>query len=463
LQEKSVITRVVAVAAGVFAPGHLGELTQIVDFALVDAVLAETRAVQRRVRLLPARVVVYFVLALALFEDCGYRAVWDKLTCALDGLALVRPHSSSLSRARRRLGARPLKALFESLAGPVAWRDTAGAYWCGMRTVAFDGTSLQLPDRDPITAHFPKRRGEEREFGYPLLRLVTLVETGTRAMVAAAFGPEEDGELAYVRRLLHHLTATMLVLADAGFDAWEFLRDVQATGAHFLVRSSARRCPTIQLRLPDGSYLARLGYGRLPVRIVEAWITVTLEDGTVRREQWRLVTSLLDPARYPADRLVTLYHERWQAETAYASLKATLLDGRVLRSGHPVDLEQEVWGVLTVYQALIRTAADAAADQPGLDMDRLSFTVALNTARDQVTLAAAVMLEGPARLVGAIGRALLANLLPARQRQRMKARSLKSASKYAPNHGKHPATTQNYTFQAEVKIMEDGLETRTRR
>ncbi|MGW2931757.1 IS4 family transposase [Streptomyces sp. NPDC001156] len=471
MQEKSVITRVVAVAAGVFAPGHLGELTQVVDFALVDAVLEETRAVQQRVRLLPARVVVYFVLALALFEDCAYRAVWDKLTAGLAGIPLVRPHTSSLSRARRRLGAAPLRVLCETLAGAVAWRGSPGADWCGMRTVAFDGTSVQLPDREPVTARFPKRRGEEREFGYPLLRLVTLVETGTRAVLAAAFGPEADGELAYANKLLSHLSARMLVLADAGFDAVGFLRGIHATGAQFLVRSSARRRPTIWRRLPDGSYLARLsapyragrGYGMLTVRVIEAWITVTLADGTVRREQWRLVTSLMDPAHHPADHLVTLYHERWQAETCYASLKATLLDGRVLRSGHPADLEQEVWGILAVYQALIRTAADAAADQPGLDMDRLSFTVALHAARDQVTLAAGVLPDGPVRLVGAIGRALLDDLLPAHRRQRMKARSVKSASKYAPNIGKHPAAAQSYTFHTEVTVMKNGLAPRPRR
>ncbi|MEK2475791.1 transposase domain-containing protein [Streptomyces noursei] len=141
-----------------FAPGHLGELTQVVDFALVDAVLTETRAVQRRVRLLPARVVVYFVLALALFEDCGYRAVWDELTAGLAGVPLVRPHTSSLSRACRRLAAAPLRALFEALAGAVAWRGGPGADWRGMRTVAFDGTGLQLPDREPVTTRFPKRR-----------------------------------------------------------------------------------------------------------------------------------------------------------------------------------------------------------------------------------------------------------------------------------------------------------------
>jgi hypothetical protein len=224
----------------------------------------------------------------ALFGDCSYRAVWDKLTAGLAGLPAARPHASSFSRARRRLGARPLRVLFETLAGAVAARSMAGAWWCGMRTVAFDGTSLQLPDRAPVTCRFPKRSGQEREFGYLLLRLVTLVETGTRAVIAAAFGPESDGELGYARRLLARLEAKMLVLADAGFDAVAFLRDLHATGAQFLVRSSASRRPLVQHRLPDGSYLTRLsapyraghGYGMLTVRVIEAWITVTLADGT---------------------------------------------------------------------------------------------------------------------------------------------------------------------------------------
>lgn len=110
MQEKSVITSTVETARGVFAPGHLGELTQIVDFALVDAVLEETGRREKRLRLLPSRVVVYFVLALALFEHCSYRTVWSKLTAALTPLALVRPAVSSLTRARRRVGAAPLPA-----------------------------------------------------------------------------------------------------------------------------------------------------------------------------------------------------------------------------------------------------------------------------------------------------------------------------------------------------------------
>jgi hypothetical protein len=314
LQEKSVITRTVEVAGGVYAPGHLGELTQIVDFVLVDTVIEETGAREKRLRLLPTRVVVYFILALALFEDCSYRGVWGKLTAGLEGLPLVRPAASSLSRARRRVGAAPLRRLFEILAGPVAHLGQAGSFYRGLRTVAVDGTLLHVPDEEALVWRYLKRAGDTLEFGYPLLRLVVLVECGTRALMAAAFGPESDGELSYAGRLLSTLDHTMLLLADAGFDGAEFVRDVQATGAQFLVRSSARRTPTPFRHLGDGSYLARIGYGVLPVllvvRVIEASVTVTLADGTVRTEQWRLLTSLLDPAAHPATELVDLYHER---------------------------------------------------------------------------------------------------------------------------------------------------------
>jgi hypothetical protein len=440
----------------------------MIDFALVDAVLDETKTPERRKRLLPSRVVVYFVLALALFERCSYRAVWDKLTAGLRGLALARPAMSSLSRARRRIGAAPLRRLFETLAGPVGLRGQSGVFYRGLRTVAIDGTHLHVPDEQTLAWRYPKRKSERLEFGYPLLRLLVLIECGTRAMLAAAFGPETTGELPYARRLVDALEATMLLLADAGFDAAEFLRDIGVTGAQFLVRSAARRCPTPLRHLPDGSYLARLGYGvlspLLPVRVIEAAITITLADGTIRTEQWRLVTSLLDHTRYPAHELVALYHERWQVETTYFSIKATMLDGRVLRSRSLTGIDQEVYALLATYQALIRVAADTAATRPGLDMDRISFTVLLQTAGDLVATASNILPTGPVDLIGAIGRAVLRDLLPAWRRPRVKARTRKNpTSKYGPNAGQHPATAQAYTFHAQVRFFEEGLAPRSQR
>jgi transposase IS4-like protein len=132
------ITTTITVAAGVFAPGHLGELTWQVPFELADAVLEETRARERRLRVLPSRVGIYFVLALGLFPALGYAGVWAKLTAALEGLALPSPPAKGLRDLRRRLGPAPLKALFEVLAGPVAQPSTPGVRFGRYRTVAFD-------------------------------------------------------------------------------------------------------------------------------------------------------------------------------------------------------------------------------------------------------------------------------------------------------------------------------------
>lgn len=462
MEDQCVITRKVAVAAGVFAPGHLGELTQVVDFALVDAVLAETGRVQRRVRLLPARVVVYFVLGLALFERCDYRAVWGKLVAGLAGLGLTRPSVSGLCRARRRVGAAPLAALFAAVCGPVGCADTPGVFWRGLRMVAIDGTGLHVPDRPALRAVHAKRRTRGVEFGYPLLRLVALVECGTRALIGAVFGSECDGEGVYARRLVDTMDVGMLVLADAQFDDWQLLADVAGTGAQYLVRSGARRIPLILDRLPDGSYLSVLGRGKLRVRVIEAWITVTYADGTIRREQWRLITSLLDHGRYPARELASLYHQRWEIETTYYSIKHTILDGRVLRSHQPADIDQELYALLVVYQAIVRITTDAVATQPGTDPDRISLTIAVHTARDQVTTAAAVFTNPTNVPIGPIGHAVLGNLLPAR-RQRARARTVKNpTSKYSPNAGRKPARDLPYTLHTQIMIMEDGLTARQR-
>jgi Insertion element 4 transposase N-terminal len=150
LPGQCVITREIAVAEGVFAPGHLGELTQIVPFEMVDAVLSECGAAQRRLRKLPARVVVYLLLAAALFEECGYAAVWARLTAALGPLSLPPITATGLWHARARLGVRPMRALFDLLRGPAAAIGTAGARWAGLLVVAIDGTSLDVPD-DPAT------------------------------------------------------------------------------------------------------------------------------------------------------------------------------------------------------------------------------------------------------------------------------------------------------------------------
>lgn len=448
----------VASAYDVYAPGHLGELTQVIDPQLVDAVLDETGSRERRVRLLPARVMVYFVLALAFFERSSCQAVWDKLSAGLGRIVETRPCASSLSRARRRLGSAPLRRLFEILAGPVAARTQTASFYRGLRVVAVDGTTLSIPDEKALTWRFPKHIGEVKEFGYPLLRLVALVECGTRALLGASFGPDTTGELGYAHSLLHHLDHSMVLLADAYYDAFDFLEAVTGTGAAFLLHSTRKRRPTVRRALPDGSYLTTVcagkykagrGYGRLDVRIVEARMTVTLADGTRRNELWRLVTSLLDAEHYPAHELIALYHRRWQVETCYFSLKSTILDGRVLRSRTVPGIEQEVYALLTVYQALVRLADDVLTAQPALSVQRVSLIVLFNAAADQILAAREITPTAPV-LIGAIGRAALSGLLPPGKRWRVKARVRKRNSKYTFNTGKHPRSSQAYTLDFEI-------------
>jgi hypothetical protein len=374
------ITRTITVAAGVFAPGHLGELTWQVPFELADGVLEETRARERRLRVLPSRVGIYFVLALGLFPALGYERVWAKLTAALDGQGLPCPSPKALRDLRRRLGPAPLRALFEVLAGPVAQPSTPGVRFGRYRTVAFDGcTSIKVPDTGRNRGWLGKLKAALGVTGYPAVELMTLVETGTRALIGAVFGPPATGETDYARKLLHLLTAEMLVLADRGFDAGAFLGEVAATRAQFLVRlRSARRLPVLA-RLPDGSFLSRIG--ELTVRIIQAHVTVTCADSTTYTGSYRLATTLLDHRRYPAPALIRLYHERWEHEVAYLALRHTLLTGRVLRSGDPAGLEQEIWALLALYQALRRAMVAAIESVPGTDPDRASFTIALETTK----------------------------------------------------------------------------------
>jgi hypothetical protein len=443
--DKSVITRVVTVAGGRFAPGHLGELTQQVPFEMVDAALEETCRLQRRVRDLPARVVVYLLLAGCLFAELGYPQVWAKLTAGLGGLPVPVPASSAMTQARRRLGPGPLRALFFLLRGP----SPADVRWRGMLVCAIDGTIMTVADSAANLALYAKQRGGATGgSSYPQLRLLALVACGTRTVIDAVFGPTASGETTYAADLARSLRAGMLLLADRNFGCGPLARKIAAAEADFLIRAKtghgAPGLPVLK-RLPDGSWLSLLG--GVPVRVIDAAWTVTTAAGRFTSD-CRLVTTLTDPARFPASDLAVLYHERWEVETAYLELKSTILGGRVLRARTPDGIEQEAYALLVTYQALRTAIADAASTVPGADPDRASFTIALNTARDQVTLAAGVIAGTRIDLAGQIGRLVLASLMPPR-RLRISPRVVKRAISKYNARGK----VDRKTYQATIDIV----------
>lgn len=439
------ITRTVTVAAGVFAPGHLGELTRLIPFEMVDEVLAATGRLQRRLRLLPARVVVYLVLAGCLFAELGYPQVWQQLTAGLAGLGLVEPTSSALRQARQRLGPLPLRALFDLLRGPAATTATQAVRWRGLLLTVIDGTVLSVADADPVRARYPKQRGNHGGSGYPTLRLSALLTCGTRSVIDAVFDPITTGELDQARALARSLRAGMLLLADRNYAAADLVGTLAATKADLLIRcKNGRRLPVIT-RYRDGSWLSTIGTTR--IRVIDAQIAITTTHGT-RTGSYRLITTLLNPRTHPAGELIRLYHQRWEIETAYLELKSSILGGRVLRARTPDGIDQEVHALLIVYQVLRTAMVDATDTQPGTDPDRASFTTALNTARNQIIQAAGVIADTVIDLVGTIGRAVLAHLLPDR-RVRVKARMIKrSNSKYqarGPNIDRH-------SYQATINI-----------
>jgi len=417
------VTSAITVAAGAFAPGHLGELTRIVPFELADAVLAEEGGTERRVRLLPSRAGVYFVLAMGLFPGSGYLGVWGKLTAGLRALGLPDPSPKALRDLRRRIGVPPVRRLFEVLAGPLGQPRTPGIMFGGYRTVSFDGCkSLRVPDTRANRAWLGKLNALNGETGYPALSLMALAETGTRALMGAVLGPAAGGETGQARELLPLLDNTMLVLMDRGFDGADFLAAVAATKAQFLVRlTSTRRLPVLR-HLPDGSFLSVIG--GVKVRVITAAVTVTCHDGTSYGGTYRLATTLLDHRAYSAQALMALYHERWEHEVTYLALRHTLLQGRVLRSGDPAGIEQETWALLAVYQALRTAVTDAVQSVPGTDPDRASWQAAVETAQN-LTVTAANITGGEDDLRGDIGRAVLSRLHGPR-RPRVCARRVKS-------------------------------------
>lgn len=244
----------------------VGVLTQAFPPGLVDEVLAETGRVQQRNRLLPARLVVYFVLAMCLFSGQGYEEVARLLTMGLQGERRWRaswavPSTAAIWKARSRLGVAPLRELFARVCRPVAARGTQGAFHRGWRLTAIDGTTFDLPDTTANVEAFgrPPRSGRgEQNVGYPQIRMVGLVECGTHAVFDAALGPLRTGEQALARAVLPSLRPGMMLLADRGFYSVDLWCKAAATGADLLWRVRKDLVLPVVEQLPDGSYLTEI-------------------------------------------------------------------------------------------------------------------------------------------------------------------------------------------------------------
>ena len=369
----------------------VGVIAQVFPLSAVQAALAESGRRSQRQRSLPAEVMVYYVIAMALFRSVSAREV---LRCLVDGLRWMATSmpvqvsgKSSISRARTRLGTAPFEALSRAQVGVVAEPQTRGAWYRGRRLVAFDGSTLDVPDEQDNRETFGLPGSGRGEAAFPQVRLTAMVEVGTRTAFAWHRGPFRESEVEQAEALLSHLRSGMLVLADRGYFGFPLWQRATQTGADLLWRVKARvRLPVLE-RLPDGSFRSvirgsgqdrRRSRGECPIRVVEYRMA---EEGD---EVYRLATTLLDPLKAPASELAALYHERWENENLYDEVKTHLLGpGAVLRSKTPELVRQEVDGLMLAYYA-IRRLIHAAARHADEDPDRLSFVHAVQVVRRRV-------------------------------------------------------------------------------
>lgn len=374
----------------------VGVLTRSFPPELVDAVIEETGRREQRHRSLPARVMAYFAIGMALHSEGSYEDVLGLLT---DGLAwsaggdpVKLPSKSAIFQARARLGAEPLAALFSRIAAPLAGPDAVGAWLAGRRLVALDGTCLDVADTVENAEFFGRpgvMKGEQAAF--PQARLVALVECGTHAIFDAVVGSYTTPENTLARELIDRLEPGMLVLADRGFCGFPLWSRAVGTGADLLWRAMSNMKPRHLETLADGTWLAELrpagNAGRhadpLTVRVID----YRIDDGRPNHQTYRLFTTLVDPDQAPAVDLAAAYAQRWEIEAALDELKTHQRGPRtVLRSKSPDLVLQEIWGHLCCHYA-IRTLMWEAADHARVDPDRVSFVAALRIARRSIPAA----------------------------------------------------------------------------
>mgnify|MGYP003138532310 FL=1 len=376
----------------------VGLLTRVFPADVVDEVIAECDRTEQRHRSLPARVVAYFSMGMALHSEGSYE---DVLALMTDGLAwagsgpvepVKLPSKSAIFQARQRLGAEPVKALFDRVARPLAVESTPGSWLAGRRLVAIDGTTLDVADT-PVNDEFFGRPGVNKgeRSAFPQARLVALAECGTHAIFDAELGPYTTSELALSKVLVDRLEPGMVLLADRGFTGFALWKQASATGADLVWRAKNNVKPRQIETFADGSWLgelraknAELNTEHVVVRVVD----YTIDDGRdAPMGPFRLFTTLVDPDEVTAAELAAAYAQRWEIESVFDELKTHQRGAKiVLRSKSPALVEQEIWGHLCCHYA-IRTLMFEAAHHAQVDPDRVSFVAALRITRRSLSQA----------------------------------------------------------------------------
>ena len=378
----------------------LGVIARFFPVEKVREVLEQTKRASVRQRDLPAHVVIYYVIALALYMRSSYREV---LRCLLEGVQwLLDPSAkvkvagkSGISQARTRLGVEPVQKLYEAVVVPIAQKRTQGAWYRQWRLVSLDGSTLDVADTAENDRAFGRPGASRGSSAFPKIRFVGLLENGTHVLWAAHMDPYATDEITLAERVVPALQPGMLCLADRFFPSYKLWREAAKTGASLLWRTRQNARLEMEKRLPDGSYLSRI-YASTGDRrnqrngIVVRAIDYRLKDVPDAEPLYRLITTILDHGQAPAKELAALYHERWEIETALDELKTHLRGAQiVLRSKTPELVRQEFYGLLMAHFA-IRGLMHEAALKAEEDPDRLSFVHAVHVVQRRMARYAAI-------------------------------------------------------------------------
>jgi hypothetical protein len=386
----------------------LGVISKTFPVTKVKEVLERTGKLSRRQRDLPAHVMVYYVIAMALYMRASCREV---LRCLLEGLQwLTSPEErihvagkSGISQARSRLGCGAIKELHDEVVKPVAVKRTKGAWYRRWRVVSMDGSTMDVPDTQGNNESFGRPGASRGKSAYPQVRFVSLVEGGTHVLFGTALGGYHTGEITLATQVIPNLQEGMLCLADRNFFSFTLWQQARATEAELLWRVKKNLLLPCDKRLPDGSYLSRIypswkDRRRETNAVVVRVIEYRLKGVSDSEEVYRLLTSILDPAKAPAQELAALYHERWEIESALDELKTHLRDSRiVLRSKTPELVKQEFYGFMMAHFA-IRGLMHEAALKDDLDPDKLSFIHAVRVIRRKLPHFVAIPPSGQERV-----------------------------------------------------------------
>jgi hypothetical protein len=384
---------VALVPAGLGDRPLLAALEAAIPDETVEAAIEATGTRERRRRRLPTHLVVTLVVAMGLWASESMRHALAEVVAgwrdgaASDEAGWQLPSTAAIVQARQRAGARLLRELFGAVACPIATARTGGAFLGGLRLMAIDGTTIDVADTPENERAFGRPTTGRGVGACPQIRVLALIETGTHVLCDAVIRPFGSGEVPTALRLLRSVGPGMLLLWDRGFHSYEMVRATLQREAQFLGRTKRNIVLRPTEILPDGSFLARIypsptarrrDEDGIEVRVIEYALDTAAGPG---REQYRLITSLLSERAFPAEQLAATYHERWEIETTLDEVKVhQWAHPRPLRSKHPREVVQEVYGLLLAHLA-IRTVMHQAALQEGIDPDRLSFTGALRVLR----------------------------------------------------------------------------------